>query len=170
MLITKRLYLRSPQISDFDDLYQLQTDPHVMKYIGNGVRDKTAVQDSLKNALKHEKKFGYSLGSLFEKETDLFVGRAGLIHLAFDDESTEIEVAYAIHMKFWGRGYGTEIAQALVNWGFENLTIDRLVGIVHPENIRSQKVLQNVGMSYAKDYHYNGMKTHFYQIERSAII
>lgn len=162
---TARTYIRAPQKHDFEDLYKLQTDPEVMRVVGIGKpRSLEEVQKSLKNSLWHQQKYGYSLGSVFEKSSDKFIGRAGLIHLAFGDNSPDIEIAYALHKNYWHKGYATEIAKALIEWGFENLSAAKLVGITRLDNKASQRVLEKAGMRYNKKYLYNGIETSYYEI------
>ena len=46
---------------------------------------------------------------------------------------------------YWGRGYATEAAAAIRNWAAERLKIDRLVSLISPENVRSQRVAERLG-------------------------
>src|SRR5262249_26590870 len=101
-LETKRLIIHTPKMSDFDDLYALQTDTEVMKYVGKGIRTREEVVSGLEKAIAHLDKYGFSLGSVYEKESGEFVGRAGLIYLAYDDTQPDIEVGYGLIKKFWG--------------------------------------------------------------------
>jgi len=68
---------------------------------------------------------------------------------------------------YWGKGYATEIAKAIIKWGFDNLDIDKIVAIAVPENKASIRVMEKVGMKYKKDYEYKGVTTVYYVIERS---
>ena len=61
--------------------------------------------------------------AVFEKETGEFIGQAGLFHKGFYDEQPDIELAYRLHKKYWGHGYATELAKALIRWAFENIKI-----------------------------------------------
>src|ERR1700733_5810827 len=118
-LETDRLILRLPEPSDLNHLIALRSDPDVMKYVGKGVvQTKAEVERFLKIAIDYQEKHGFGFCSVFEKETGAFVGQAGLFHLSFYDEQPEIEIAYRLHKKFWGKGYGTELARALIQWGF----------------------------------------------------
>lgn len=146
---TSRLYIFPPSLEDFYDLYALQSDPTVMHYIGQGVRDQVTVLDSLLKAIEHQKKYGFSLGSVFDKASHTFIGRAGLIHVKFKDEN-DIEIAYAFHQAFWNKGYGSEIAQALLIWALRHLPNRDLVAIVHAQNQKSRRVLEKIGMHFAQ--------------------
>lgn len=160
-LETTRLYMRPPCKEDFQDLYQLQSDPEVMRYIGEGIRDKDTVRRGLQQAIDHQKKHGFSLGSVFDKHSDTFIGRAGLIHIGFQDEN-DIEIAYAFHKAYWKKGYATEIAQALLIWGFSHLPYSFFVALVHPDNQSSRQVLEKMGMHYMKQVE----NKVYYQIQR----
>lgn len=155
-LETKNLIINAPELSDFNNLYALQTDADVMKYIGQGVRTETEVMEGLQKAITHYQKHQFSLGCVFEKESKAFIGRAGLIYLAYDESQPDIEVGYALTKQAWNKGYGTELARALIQWGFVHLTVKKLVGVINPRNERSRRVLEKVQMSYVgRDYYWN---------------
>lgn len=169
-LETNRLILKAPELSDFDDLYLLQTDPEVMKYIGEGVRSKQEVELSLHNAIAHYQKHGFSLGNVFEKESGEFIGRAGIIYLALDDTQPDIEIGYAFFKPYWNKGYATELSRALIIWGFANLPVNYLVGVIKPKNEKSRHVLEKVGMKYIKQSLYRGQEVAYYRIDKNAIL
>lgn len=145
---TKNLIVYHPDTSDFEELCKLQSDPDVMRYVGTGVRSPEEVRDQLKKFIQHDLKHGFSLGSVYEKSTGEFVGRAGLIYLALDDTQEDIEVGYALQKKFWNKGYATELAKGLVKWGFMQLATNHLVAVIRPENEQSRRVLEKAGMRY----------------------
>ena len=57
------------------------------------------------------------------------------------------ELGYEISPEFWGRGYVTEAAQAMLGFGFEELGLHRVWGECVPENTASQRVMEKLGMS-----------------------
>ena len=104
---------------------------------------------------------------VFEKENGNFIGEAGIFHLLFDDTQSEIEVGYHLHKKFWGKGYATELTQALVHWGFQHLLIDKLVAATYLNQIVSQKVLKKSGFDYKGTKQTNdGTELYWYEIQR----
>src|SRR5690242_20383272 len=94
-LETKRLVIYQPAMEDFEEQCRLQSDVEVMIYVGSGARDQDDVYHGLVSAIEHQEKYGFSLGSIYEKETGNFIGRAGLIHLCFDETQPDIEFGYA---------------------------------------------------------------------------
>jgi [ribosomal protein S5]-alanine N-acetyltransferase len=155
-LETKRLIINKPDFSDIEDLYVLQSDPDVMQYIGQGVRSRDEVLSGLEKAINHQAKHGFSLGSVYEKDTGKFIGRAGLIYLAYDDAQPDIEVGYALIKAAWGKGYATELAKALIDWGFKHLAVEKMIAVTHPKNDRSRHVVEKANMHYVGlAYHWN---------------
>lgn len=147
-LETKRLILKKPSLDQLDDLFILQSDPEVMKYIGSGPRNKEKIIEATESAIKHYNDHGFSMCTVYEKETGEFVGQAGLIYLEYNDKQSDIEIGYRLHKRFWSKGYATEIAIALIKWGFEHIAVDHLIAVINPENIKSKAVLERAGMSF----------------------
>lgn len=145
-LETERLILKTPELSDLDNLVALRSDLEVMQYTGEGAsQTKEQVKEYLNFAISYFNKHGMGFCLIFEKESGQFIGEAGLFHLLFDDTQPEIEVDYHLHKKFWGKGYATELVKALVQWGFQHLSINKLVSAAYPNNVASQKVLKKAG-------------------------
>jgi len=72
-----------------------------------------------------------------------FVGVFALIYIP---DTVEVEVGYRLHKHAWGIGLATEGASALVDYGFETVGLDRIVGLTHAENDASKKVLMKAGL------------------------
>ncbi len=146
-LETERLIIKNLELSDLENLITLRSDPKVMQYVGNGlIQSRQEVEVFLKFALQYQEKYGFSFNCVFEKDTGAFVGQAGLFHKGFQEEQDDIEIAYRLQQKFWGKGYATELVNALIVWGFEHLSVKKLVAFVYPGNTRSQHVLEKAKM------------------------
>ncbi|MCX7114450.1 MAG: GNAT family N-acetyltransferase [Gammaproteobacteria bacterium] len=169
-LETKRCVLTLPKDADLNDLIALRTDPEVMKYIGNGaIQTKDQVSAFLANFRPYFEKHGLTFYSAFLKETEEFIGQAGLFHLGFDDSQSEIEVAYRLHKKFWGQGLATELVTVLIQWGFNHLAIQKIIAIVHPENEASRRVMEKSGMHYQGIISYKDQQLPCYEAVKSTI-
>lgn len=145
-LETERLILKPPSHDELNDLYQLQKDPIVMRFIGSGPRTMDKVAEINEIAINHFNKHGFSMCPLYEKQSGQFVGQAGIIYLEGDDTQPDIEIGYRLHQRFWGYGYATEIARSLIQWGFTHLNVDRLFAVTDADNAPSQNVLKKIGM------------------------
>ncbi len=58
----------------------------------------------------------------------------------------EVEVAYELAPRVWGHGYATEAARALVDYGFGELSLRRIVALILPDNARSRNVASKCGL------------------------
>jgi [ribosomal protein S5]-alanine N-acetyltransferase len=155
LLITPRVIIKTPVLNDFENLYDLQSNPEIMTFIGNGIRSAEEVAFGLSKAINHQKKHGFSLGCVFKKDNLKFIGRAGLIYKNYDDQQTEIEIAYALLPEYWRQGYATEIVLNLIQWAHESLQITAIVAVVNPDNFGSKKVLTKAGMTLSREEFYN---------------
>ncbi len=144
-LETERLLLKKTEQSDFDNLYSLRSDPEVMRYSEQGVQTKEDIHKFIDITVPYQKRYGYDICVVFEKNSGAFVGQAGLFRASGDDQS-DIEIGFSLHKKYWGRGYGTELVKALIQWGFDHLPVRKLVAYTDPKNTASHHVLLKCGM------------------------
>ncbi len=168
-LETKRLIIKAPELSDLEGQLILQGDETVMRYVGSGARTPDDVIWGLEKAIEHYDKYGFSLGTVFEKETGAFVGRAGLIHFCFDDSQPDLEFGYALFREYWGKGYGTELSKGIIDWAFKNLDVPRVLAVIRPPNHASRHVLEKAGMHYLKYSIYQGLVVALYEIQRNFV-
>ena len=146
VLVTPRLALRPFAAADGDDLFAMDGDDRVMRYIGTGLPGRTREQSA--QALARMIVFadghpGYGLLHARRRVDDAFVGGCGLYPLPDTDD---IEIAYRLPHACWGSGFATEMARAVLAFGLRDLALARIVGVTHPENVPSQRVLRKIGM------------------------
>jgi [ribosomal protein S5]-alanine N-acetyltransferase len=145
---TSRLNATRLSREDLADLVQLHLDDEVSRFLG-GVRTPAQTATYLETNLRHWDDHGLGLWTLRTCDRT-FVGRAGLRHVELEGVA-ELEVVYTFVRSAWGRGFATEIAQALVDIWERRCCEPSLVGIVMKENLPSQRVLMKTGFSYERD-------------------
>jgi len=64
----------------------------------------------------------------------------------FDDDPTRVELGYSMERGYWGRGIGTEMAVAMVQYAFSDPTVTEIIGITTLENTGSRRVLEKAGL------------------------
>ena len=99
-------------------------------------------------------------------DTDRLVGWCGLNFLP---ETGEVELKYLLAEEFWGKGIATEASRASLLYAVTDTDLELIIGLVHPENIASQKVLEKVGMSFIERKQYFGMECLRYAIGRETL-
>ncbi len=144
-LETLRLALREFVAGDFDDLYRLDSDPRVMKYIADGKpASRVAVLRSLARIIRYPALYpDLGIWHASRRDNGAFIG---WFSLKYAGKSPDIEVGYRLLPEAWGQGFATEGARALVDYGLDDLDLDRIIGITHPGNRASQRVLLKAGL------------------------
>ena len=151
ILETQRLLLRHFLMSDLDDLFAFYSDPEVVRYIPDAPRSHEETKKELEWFMNGHPRFSeLGLWATIHKETGQFIGRCGLLPWTIDGQE-EVEVAFALAKPYWGRGLATEVARRLVQYGFENLHLSRLICVIEPEHQASVRVASKIGMSFERE-------------------
>ncbi|HEX8845703.1 MAG TPA: GNAT family N-acetyltransferase [Pyrinomonadaceae bacterium] len=163
---TARLKLRAFTPADLDALFLVFGDSEVMRYISGGKpRSLEETNKGMLRTVEGWRKRGFGLWAVVEKESGRLIGYCGLIPL---EETSEIEVAYALAKEHWGKGYAAEAALAALRFGFETLRRERIVAVVNPENVSSRRVLEKLGMTYVKMAHHYDADLMYYEMTRAS--
>jgi len=151
ILETRSLILRHQVPDDLDDLWVLYRNPNITKYIPDAPRSREEAKEELEWHMHgHPRHPKLGLWATIHKETGRFIGRCGLLPWSINGQD-EVEVAYTLAEAYQGLGLGTEAAQAILHYGFSELHLIRLVCLIDPENIASQRVAEKIGMSLEKE-------------------
>lgn len=164
ILETDRLILREIQTDDFDDLYRMNSDPDVMKYVGDGTtRDHGQMEKEIKMLMSHyTRKPGLGIWATLLKDGNTFVGASGLVYY---DNTPEIEVGYRMLKEHWNKGYATEASLGLLNYGFTSLKLKKIVSSAHVDNMASRRVMEKIGMKYIDNRFQYGCVQAYYEIQ-----
>jgi RimJ/RimL family protein N-acetyltransferase len=166
-LTTPRLVLRHFERGDVDDLYAMDRDDRVMRYLGSGLKGRTrqeCEQGIERMVARAAERPGYGLLHASLRDGGEFVGGCGLFQVP---EGDDIEIAYRLPHACWGRGFATEMARAVLAHGFEGLGLARIVGLTWPENAPSQRVLEKIGMRREADAEHYGRTMLVYSAARA---
>lgn len=162
---TERLLLREFDESDAAAYYMLGSDPAVTRFTGTGIL--TSLEHALQvlraNPLTDYKQHGFGRWACVLQETGKVVGFAGLKRL---DDLGEVDIAFWLLPACWGTGLATEAARAVLQYGFEHLLFERIIGLVDPQNTASIRVLEKLGMVRDGLVTYHGEETLKYILRR----
>lgn len=151
-LETERLILRRFTEDDADNLFELDSDPEVVRYANPGGKTRTyeeITDEVLPHFLSEYEKYGhFGHWATIEKLSGEFIGWFEFKPFAEDRE--EVELGYRLKKSAWGRGYATEGSRALVRKGFMELGVSRIVAIALAVNTASVRVMQKAGLKFEK--------------------
>ena len=152
MLETERLVFVNYTEDDIHFLEQMLSNPNMVRYIGNGsVRNKEQTIKFFEWIVGHYKiNDNYGLKILKDKETGDYIGHAGLVPQTIEGEQY-IEVGYWIEENYWGKGYASEAAQALIKYGLTELKLPKIIALIQKGNIASEKVVIKNSMKKEKE-------------------
>lgn len=149
ILETARLALRQMTVADDAFIHELVNEPSFISNIGDkGVRNlEDARQYILNGPVASYRRFGFGLYRVDLKDSGTPIGMCGLLKR---DTLQDVDIGFAFLPRFWSKGYALESASAVMAYGKKTLGIERIVGIVSPDNPGSIKVLQKIGLRFER--------------------
>lgn len=156
-LLTPRLLLRRWRADDEAAMAAINRDPEVARHLNRPVDD-AAVEGFLAAMLDHWERHGFGPYAVESREPELagrFVGFAGLAHLPpfLAAAGPEPELSWRLARSAWGRGLATEAAATVRDDVLARRAGGRLISVIHPENVRSQRVASKLGMTRGDEVH-----------------
>ena len=127
---TKRLLLRKPETSDVFDLQCLWRNEIVRKYLG-GIIEYKLIKEKIKSIQNHWDDYGFGLCVVTAKDSKQVMGLCGLHH-----SNDGVEISYMFYPKWWGKGIAREAIVAIMEYGFNNLKIKKIIAITQDANQR----------------------------------
>ncbi|WP_199034568.1 GNAT family N-acetyltransferase [Glycomyces salinus] len=148
-LETERLVLRPCTEADVEPIAQINADPEVMRYIGDGrPRNPEKTREGVEKSMRHWDEHGWGGFAVEIAETGEVIGLAVLAVPDFLPEILPaVEVGWRIERGRWGRGYAPEAARAAIGFALGEAGMDRLVSCIHSENAASRRVAEKLGMA-----------------------
>jgi RimJ/RimL family protein N-acetyltransferase len=161
---TARLRLRPFNIHDAPQLFELDANPLVMRFLGNTTFQEVSQSEAIiQNIRKQYQRNGLGRWAVFRKDDDCFLGWAGLKWVDPPEygKTPYWDLGYRLLPEFWGQGIATEAASAWVDIARNNLPTTALWAGVHAQNTASQRVLQKLGFRVFDSQPYDG-EPHFW--------
>jgi RimJ/RimL family protein N-acetyltransferase len=161
VLLTERLQLRPYKSDEAHLIHSIigdlrivfwRNEPGTMEEAQGWLEKKTRLYDET----------GMGFWGVFDRKTDDFLGQAILQPLP---ETGEPEIGYHFRIEAQGRGFATEAAQCLLDHGFTDLKLPRIVAVVLPDNHPSQAVMKKLGLPYIRDLMKSDMLHNYFALD-----
>ena len=152
-LETPRLTLRRLTRDDAEHLFELDSNPEVMRHLPGGIADSIdeIIQRVLPRYLSYYERYEhYGFWAAVERSTGEFLG---WFHFRpYRNAPQETEIGYRFKPSAWGKGYATEGSRALIRKGFTQLGASKVVADTLAENVRSRRVMEAIGMHLEEEF------------------
>ena len=151
---THRLFLRPIEDRDLPSFVSLNANPTVMRHFPNVLspQESRALFDRVKELAQDE---GLGLMTVELKDTGALVGFMGLGTPRFLSYFTPCtEIMWRLHQQFWGHGYATEGAKAILKHGLEHWGHHEIFAFTPVKNKASIAVMQKIGMQPHPQHHF----------------
>jgi ribosomal-protein-alanine N-acetyltransferase len=157
-LQTDRLILRRFDWDDLDRMSELMANPGFMRF-SLGVYSRERTEEFLRKVIGWD---NCGIPSLFAVIlNNQLLGYCGFYHPeGFEDT----EIGYRFDPQFWNQGFATEAARAVRDCGFSDWKLDRLISLIHPDNVPSRRVAEKNGMTLARETTFKGFPTQVFAI------
>lgn len=161
ILGTERCVVRELCLDDLDDLFELYGGGEIDKYtdpLYPYEEEKEFQRAYIENMYRY---FGYGMWLVFSKETGKLIGRAGLEHREYHHK-VELELGYVIGTPYQGKGYATEICEAILEYAKNNSGFERINTLIEDGNEASERLTRKLGFVHVEDFELDEKIMHRY--------
>ena len=146
---TVRLVLRPFQPGDLSTMHAYASDPEnteYMLYLPN--RSIEGTERFLRMAIAEWEK---DKPQFYEFAIVLDGKHIGAVSAALDESGQESELGWILHKDYWGKGYASEAAKAIMDFAFEELKVKKVVAHCDYRNVASIRIIEKIGMTLERD-------------------
>lgn len=157
---TNRLTIREWTHADAEAFYELTRDDGFNLFPINVYRQ-ASVESAREWIRKTKGKY-----AVLERKSGQLIGMGGLTPWTWESEEL-VDITYRLRESAWGKGLGWELAEALVQHGFQTLKLPQITATITPDNLPSKKIAERLGMRFEKRIHLLGVPTDLYRLYRN---
>lgn len=168
---TARLIIRPVVAGDIDGFFELDSDPEVMRYVGNmPISSREEAANMIRFIQDQYTTNGTGRWAIINKHDNSFAGWTGLklIREEINNHVGFYELGYRLLRKYWGMGIATEAGIASLAYGFTVFKPDHIYAMADACNIGSDKVLRKCGLNLTEHFTLDGVPHNWYQISKAA--
>ncbi len=145
---TPRLVLRRWSPADVVPMAEINADPEVMRWIGDGsVQELDQTAEAVEQWEEDWDDEGFGLFAVELLASGELAGFAGLsVPEYLPEVLPAVEISWRLGRQFWGQGYASEAAHASLEFALEDRGLDRVVSITRVGDEASENVMRKLGM------------------------
>ena len=159
---SKRLVIQKFGESDIDTWAEIERDPLVRRYIDGKVLSYDQAAAYVHRNIDHYNHKGFSRYAVRYKATDQLIGMCGFL-----EEDYGIDFGYRYSKDNWGKGLGFEAAKEVLEYGFSELGLEKILGLTAEQNYGSIRILEKLGFKFEEKFLFNNTKALKYSYTRN---
>jgi len=143
-LETERLILRPFQENDFEAVHAYTSSTENVQYMVWGPNDESQTKTFILHAIMKSKEItcnNYQYAAILKTGGKLI----GACNIAIYSEG-QAEIGWILHRAFWKQGFGTEMGNRILEFGFDELGLHRIIAHCDTENCDSYRIMERIGM------------------------
>ena len=167
---TERLILREILPSDREAMFLLDSDPEVHRYLGGEpVTDIRQIDEVIRFIRQQYVENGIGRWAVLDKQTGIFIGWAGLkwVTEPMNAHNHYYDLGYRLIKGYWGSGYATEAARAVLDYAFRTIGTDAVYALTECGNTASDRVLLKSGFRLVDRFELDGVAHNWYEIGKA---
>ncbi len=177
-LLSDRLILTPLESTDIDTAVEIWTDPEVVRYICD-VPTEEEIRQEMPDAIKRGGYGAIGIWSIADRRTGEKLGEAYLLPMPTEEDDVDyglivmgqmpdadIEIGYFLKPSAWGQGYATEVCKRMLQFAFQEASLNEVVASVDANNVASKNVLEKSGFRHLGRARCWGKDCPIYKISR----
>ena len=166
---TQRLIIREVDEADENDLFEMDADPAVHRYINQSpVTSMEQVRAAIEFLQDQYKVNGVGRWAVVDKITRECLGWAGLKYFTdtVNGYTNFYEYGYRFKQKHWGKGYATEASRAILDYGFTHLHLEETFALTDIDNTKSKHVLMKLRFEHHGAFDFDGRPADWFALKK----
>ena len=157
LLETNRLIIEFFNTNDISDWAKIERDADVRRFVDGKVLSIDKAGEYIQMNIRQYQTHGYGRYAVRLKQNRTLIGMCGFLN-----ETYGIDFGYRYSKDSWGKGLGFEAAKDVLEYGFSELGLEKVVGLTAEQNYGSIRILEKLGFKFQKKFLFNNTKAFKY--------
>jgi RimJ/RimL family protein N-acetyltransferase len=163
LLETSRLLIEPFNNNDVPDWAKIESDADVRRFIDGKALSLKEASEYIEINIRQYQTHGYGRYAVRLKENRTLIGMCGFLN-----EPYGIDFGYRYSKDSWGKGLGFEAAKEVLEYGFSELGLEKVLGLTAEQNYGSIRILEKLGFKFEDKFLFNNTKAYKYFYTRNS--
>ena len=162
LLDTNRLIIEYFNTNDISDWSKIESDADVRRFVDGKVLSLKEAGEYVELNIRQYQTHEYGRYAVRLKESRKLIGMCGFLN-----ETYGIDFGYRYSKVSWGKGFGFEAGKEVLEYGFSELGLEKVVGLTSEQNYGSIRILEKLGFKFEEKFLFNSTKALRYSFTRN---